>query len=227
MTSGAWAVVPVKELAQAKTRLAPALPPEARVALVEAMLEDVLAALAAARGLAGIALVTVDPFAERLGLRHGARVLREGARDGHTGAVTAAARTLERESCATIITLPGDVPAVTPAEIERVLAAHREGHSFTIVPAHDRRGSNAVVLSPPTAVSLAFGNDSFTPNLAAARRCGIEPVVVEDVPGIARDVDAREDLAALLDLPGAHATKAALHDLMRRGGPLHLHGAAA
>ncbi|MFO1302162.1 MAG: 2-phospho-L-lactate guanylyltransferase [Burkholderiales bacterium] len=217
MTSGAWAVVPVKELTQAKTRLAPALPPEARVALARAMLDDVLAALAATRGLEGIALVTVDPFAEQLASRHGARVLRDGARDGHTGAVTAAARILDGESRRTMITIPGDVPAVTAQEVERVLAAHRAAPSFAIVPAHDRRGSNAVVLSPPTAVPLAFGSDSFAPHLEAARRCNIEPVVVEAVPGLARDVDGPEDLAALLDLPGARRTRTVLEDLRLRG----------
>lgn len=227
MTTGAWAVVPVKELAHAKTRLAPALTPEARIVLVRAMLEDVMGALAATRGLAGIALVTVDPFAERLALRHGARVLRDGARDGHTGAVSAAARLLERESCATMLTIPGDVPAVSAGEVERVLAAHRASPSFTIAPAHDRRGSNALALSPPTAVPLAFGNDSFAPHLASARRCGIDPTVVEHVPGLARDVDGPEDLAALLDLQGAETTKTVLRDLMRRGGPLQLQGAVA
>ncbi|MFO1310658.1 MAG: 2-phospho-L-lactate guanylyltransferase [Burkholderiales bacterium] len=224
---GTWAVVPVKEAALAKSRLAPDLPAEARVALVRAMLEDVLAALAAVRGLAGIAVVTVDSVATHLAARHGARVLREGARDGHTGAVTAAARLLERESCGTMITIPGDVPAASAEEVERVLAAHGRAPAFTIVPAHDRQGSNAVAVSPPTAVPLAFGNASFTPHLEAARRCAVEPVVVEHAPGLARDVDRREDLVALLGLPGAHATKRALRDLMHQGGLIRLHDANA
>jgi len=63
---GVWAVVPVKELDQAKERLAPVLPPERRRALMLAMLEDVLAALAATPGLGGLAIVTVDAAAWRL-----------------------------------------------------------------------------------------------------------------------------------------------------------------
>ena len=40
-----------------------------------AMLEDVLAALAAAPGLAGLAVVTVDPAARGLAARYGAAVI--------------------------------------------------------------------------------------------------------------------------------------------------------
>ena len=58
-----WAVVPVKELTGAKTRLASLLPGELRQQLMLAMLDDVLAALTLARGLAGVAVVTVDPAA--------------------------------------------------------------------------------------------------------------------------------------------------------------------
>lgn len=207
---GCWAVVPVKELAHAKTRLSPECPPSVRIALARVMLEDVLRSLAEVHALAGIAIVTADAYAVKLADRYDAQVFSDGARDGHTGAVRAAAQRLERQGCGTMLTLPGDIPAVTSAEIERVLRRHAEGPSFTICPAHDRRGSNAIVMSPPCAISLAFGNDSFLPHLEAARGHGIEPTIVLDVPGIARDVDHFADLMALQSLPGARLTKAVL-----------------
>ena len=66
-----WAMVPVKNTAIAKQRLAPALPQEQRQALALAMLEDVLSALAGAPGLARRLLVTIDPAATRLAARYG------------------------------------------------------------------------------------------------------------------------------------------------------------
>jgi 2-phospho-L-lactate guanylyltransferase len=122
---GVWAVVPVKELDRAKERLAPVLPPERRRALMLAMLEDVLTALAATTGLSGLAVVTLDAAACRLAARYGARIIETGARDGHSGAVAAAARLLAAEGCPGMLTLPGDIPLVTPAEITQLLAAHR------------------------------------------------------------------------------------------------------
>ncbi len=192
--NGIWAIVPIKETADAKQRLAAALPPALRRELAMAMAEDVLAALADTRGLAGIAVVTLDPGAAALAGRYGARVVADGARDGHTGAVTAAARRLAGEGAAGILTVPGDIPLVTADEIATLLAAHRPAPSFTIAPSHDERGSNAIAMSPPGAVPLRFGDDSYFPHLAAAEACGITPTVLR-LPGIAFDIDNPADLA--------------------------------
>ena len=196
---GIWAVVPVKNTAAAKQRLGPVVPPRLRPELALAMLEDVLAALAAARGLAGRILVTTDPGAMALAARYGLECWANGAADGHTGAVTAAARRLAGEGKGGILTLPGDIPLVTSAEIERLLAAHRPAPSFTIAPSHDEKGSNAILMSPPDAVPLRFGDDSFFPHLAAAEARGIAPVVLH-LPGIALDIDNPADLGHFSDL---------------------------
>jgi 2-phospho-L-lactate/phosphoenolpyruvate guanylyltransferase len=191
--SEVWAVIPVKETAGAKQRLAPALSAELRQALALAMLEDVLAAVAGVGGLGGIVLVTIDTQAVGLARRYGATTVAVGARDGHTGAVVAGARHLMAQGRGTMLTLPGDLPLVAAGEIERLIAAHSQAPAFTIAPAHDDLGSNAIVMSPPDAVKLRFGEDSFFPHLAAARAAGIEPCVVR-LPGIAFDIDNPQDL---------------------------------
>ena len=192
-TNGIWAVVPVKDTSAAKQRLAAAVPPPLRQALMLAMLEDVLAALAEASGLAGRLLVTTDPMAQRLASRYRADWLTDGAADGHTGAVAAAARHLAANGAAGMLTVPGDIPLVTAAEIARLLEAHCPAPAFTIAPSHDEQGSNAILVSPPEAVPLRFGEDSFFPHLAAAEAHGIRPTVLH-LPGIALDIDNPADL---------------------------------
>ncbi|HEX3536025.1 MAG TPA: 2-phospho-L-lactate guanylyltransferase [Stellaceae bacterium] len=192
--AGIWAVVPVKETEGAKQRLAAVLSPQQRQALALAMLEDVLAALAAAPGLAGIALVTVDPDAIRLARRCGAECLPDGAREGPTGAVTAAAQRVAASGADGMLAVPGDIPLVTANEIAQLLAAHRPAPSFTIAPSHDEMGSNAVLMSPADAVPVRFGDDSFFPHLAAAKARGLAPTVLH-LPGIALDIDNPADLA--------------------------------
>ena len=201
-----WAVVPIKELDGAKQRLAPLLSPAERRALIEVMMGEVLEAVAGARSLAGIMVVTLDPQATTLASGLGARVVTDGARDGHTGSVTAGLRLLAREGRGGMITLPADIPAATSAEIDQVVAAHLAAPSFTISPAHDDLGSNAVICSPPDAVPLRFGDNSYFPHLEAARRCGIEPTVIRQ-PGIAMDIDHPVDLAAFLRLPQSAGTR--------------------
>jgi 2-phospho-L-lactate guanylyltransferase len=188
-----WAIIPVKETAGAKQRLSVSVPEHLREELVLTMLEDVLAAVAKARGLAGFALVTLDPKATALARRYGARILTDGARSGHTGAVAATARLLASEGVGGIMQLPGDIPAVTSEELTQVAAMHRDAPAFTIVPSHDEFGSNTVVVSPPNAVPLTFGDDSCFTYVRTAQRSGIAPQFVR-LPGIGRDIDNAENL---------------------------------
>jgi 2-phospho-L-lactate/phosphoenolpyruvate guanylyltransferase len=192
-----WAAVPVKTFTGAKQRTASILSAAQREILAATMLEDVLAALAGSGQLAGIIVNTVDPVAVDLARRYGARVVSEGALDGHTGAVLGMARVLTAERKGGLLTVPGDIPRVTAAEIDAVVASCRAAPSFTIVPAHDELGSNAVLCAPPLAVPLRFGDDSYFPHLIAARRQGIEPVIVR-MPGIGLDMDHPADLRAFL-----------------------------
>jgi 2-phospho-L-lactate guanylyltransferase len=196
----------VKEFTGAKQRLAALLSPGQREALAETMLEDVLSALAGATLLAGILVNTVDPRAAALAERYGARVVTEGARDGHTGAVNGMARVLTAEADGALLTVPGDIPRVTAQEIDAVVASCQAAPSFTIVPAHDELGSNAVLCAPPFAVPLRFGDDSYFPHLQAARRHGIEPAIVR-LPGIGLDIDHPVDLLAFMRAPPRRPTR--------------------
>ena len=214
-----WAVIPVKETTAAKERLGDAVPRHLRPGLALAMLEDVLAAVAktlhqGATGLAGIAVVTLDPGARALAERYGARILTDDARGGHTAAVAAAARTLAAEGRDGMLQMPGDIPLVRADEISLVLALRRTAPSFTITPSHDDFGSNVVLVCPPTAVPLTFGDDSFFPHLRAARACGIEPLIVRQ-HGISLDIDRPEDIWAFARLRSRTHAQAYLerHDL--------------
>lgn len=198
--SSLWAVVPVKNFAHAKQRLASVLSAGERRNLFRAMLGDVLRAVADAPGLAGIALVTREPEVVRMATSHGARVLMEDANRGHTAASTHGARMLAAEGVPGILQLPGDLPLLSPADVAAVIEHHESAPAVTIVPSRDRRGSNAVACSPPEAMPFRFGDDSFYPHLECARARGIEPRVLER-DGIALDVDTPEDLRAFLRRP--------------------------
>ena len=218
------AVIPMKDSGQAKQRLAGVLSGTQRRELALAMFEDVLATLAAVPELAGIMVVTVDPSAGAIAARYGARVASDGAHAGHTGAVAAAARQLAAEGLG-MLEVPGDIPLVEAGDIRQLIAAHGSvpdrtlgstlgstlggSRAFTIAPARDQRGSNAVLCSPADAVPLRFGENSFFPHLAAARACGIEPKVLQ-LPHIALDIDTPDDLALFLAAPSRTRAQALL-----------------
>jgi 2-phospho-L-lactate guanylyltransferase len=205
--SSFWIIVPVKDTRHSKQRLMTSLDAHQRRALALTMLEDVLSAIAPVRARAPCAVVTVDPDATAMAGRYGMRVLTDGANDGHTGSVMAAARRLGSEGASGFLTVPGDIPNIATAEIEALLNAHRSAPAFTIAPSHDELGSNAIACSPVDAVPLRFGPDSYFPHLAAARRAGIEPAVLR-LPGIAMDIDTTEDLARFMRVKPRVTTRA-------------------
>ena len=206
-----WAVLPAKNIVDAKQRLAEALRPAERRTLFRLMYENALSVLSSARGLDGIAVVTCDPAAAEIAESFGARLITEPANDGQTAAVERAAKTLAAEGARGILTIPGDTPLISAAEVERVLDAHGDPPAMTIVPAHDRRGSNCIAVSPPDLIPFSFGNDSFQPHLAAARERGVEPRVLP-LPGLGLDIDTPEDLRALLRRPEANPVCDFLND---------------
>ena len=196
-----WAVVPAKDLAGAKARLAHVLSAGERRRLFHAMLSDVLGALAEMTSLDGIALITRDPAAKALALRFGAETIPEDENSGQTAAVAHGISRLMARGVADIVQVPGDVPLATAGEFEQVIAAHLPAPAMTIVPSRDQQGSNCVVCSPPDSVPLRFGDNSFFPHLDAARRAGIEPTICA-LPGLGLDIDTPDDLAELLARPG-------------------------
>jgi 2-phospho-L-lactate guanylyltransferase len=223
--SGLWAVVPVKNMPDAKQRLAGVLGARERQALFGAMLEDVLGALAASYGLAGILMVTRDPEAQRLAARYGARVLVEEENRGHTSAVSLGAHALAQEGAVGMLQLPADIPLLTPEDLAALLQAHGPAPAVTLAPSRDRRGSNAVACSPPDLLPLRFGDNSFIPHLQRARALGLEPRIVAR-PGLALDIDRPDDLAAFLAMPSptrayAYLAESGIADRLIRNASLH------
>jgi 2-phospho-L-lactate guanylyltransferase len=198
MSARAVVAVPVKDLASAKQRLARVLTAAERAALARAMLHDVLAALDAAP-FDEVWLVTRDPEATAVGRALGARVLAEPDNRGHTAAVALARAEAERAGVALFATVPGDLPGVTPSELTELLAtaAAAEPPAAVFAPSRSGLGTNAVVLAPPAAMPLTFGEPSFENHLAAARARGLAPHVVRR-PGLGLDVDGPEDLMRLV-----------------------------
>src|SRR5262249_26188536 len=94
------------------------------------------------------------------------------------------------------LTVPGDVPCVTADEMRQLVDGVREG-APVFVPSRSGLGTNGVALAPPDAMALTFGEPSFARHLETARARGFTPKVLT-LPGLGLDIDAPEDLTALL-----------------------------
>jgi 2-phospho-L-lactate guanylyltransferase len=197
--------IPVKDLVNAKQRLVPVLAPDERRALAAAMLEDVLAAVAAAR-LDAVWIVTRDDEVSAVARRFGATVVSEAENRGHTAAVAAAQARARSAGAAVFATIPGDVPCVSAAEVDALVGAADATPAVVFAASRSGLGTNGVALAPPDGLALRFGEPSFANHVAAARARGLVPRLL-DLPGLALDVDDADDLGALL--AGGRATRSA------------------
>ena len=192
------AVIPIKQLADAKQRLSGLLTGEERTRLFRAMVQDVLVAVEVCPLIDEILIVTSDEEVAELARSFGASVMPEPKRPGLIAAVTEAANALTERGDTNLVFLPGDIPLVTPEELEVVLDGfgRNADAELIIVPAEDLGGSNCVACSPPDCMEFGFGEDSFRRHLRLAESRGIVPTVTR-LPGIGLDVDTPSDLTRL------------------------------
>ena len=170
-------LVPVKNLANAKQRLASVLDQATRAELAQAMLHDVLDALAACCGNSEVSLVTSDPFALDLAQAFSFQVIPDATNRSETDAIEMATQLCESRGVESTLVIPADIPLIKPSEVTAVLHAAPEKGSV-LVPAADGRGTNAIFRRPAALFPLRFGNDSFKPHLAAARATGNPSLVL-------------------------------------------------
>ena len=207
--------VPVKDLTRAKQRLTSVLSVAERGELAGAMLRDVLRALAAA-DLERVWVVTCDPAAAAIARSLGAEPVSETVNRGHTAAVALAQAEAARRGARVFLTVPGDVPCVTADELRQIVDGVREG-APVFVPSRSGLGTNGVALAPADAMPLTFGEPSFARHLETARAHGLTPRVLA-LPGLGLDVDAPEDLTALLAEPSATETRRLVSTWRARAG---------
>ncbi|WP_226702778.1 2-phospho-L-lactate guanylyltransferase [Microbulbifer elongatus] len=211
-----WALLPLKQFAYAKQRLAEVLGDEERYRLFEAMVKDVLSILQGHPDIDGIWVVSDDPVVESLAAEYGAEWVTESilrAR-GLNWSVQAGVAALAKRGIHEVMVIHGDLPLLTRSELSKLVAAHRhctgaEPQSkprMTIVPDVRFQGSNCLVCSLASRMNYRFGNASFGIHVDEAERLGFEVQVVE-VPGIMLDIDTPADLMHLVGHAGGVAAK--------------------
>jgi 2-phospho-L-lactate guanylyltransferase len=218
------AVIAVKSLDRAKSRLADRLRPEHRARLVLAMLADTVTAAAAAPQVVSVTVVTPDPAVADLARTLGATVHPEPRRDSidpadpdglNTALIDAAAALRHRHGPIDLLALQADLPALRAAELSDMLTTAPHGVRSIVVD-HAGTGTAALLVRDATAaLDPRFGPDSARRHIAAgATDLG------GDWPGLRLDVDTADDLDLAVDLGAGAATRTVLYDI---GWPDHVH----
>jgi 2-phospho-L-lactate guanylyltransferase len=189
------AILPVKRFERAKQRLGVTVPDPLRADLARAMVGDVLSALRECSLLDLRIVVTSEQSVAAAAAYQGATVVRDDAQQGQSAAVAlglacAHAAGVERALC-----VPGDCPALDPAEIDGLLAGGGE-REVTIVPDRHGTGTNGLLLAPVDAIAPSFGPGSCERHCQLAQTAGVTHRI-ERPSSLLLDIDTGEDLQAL------------------------------
>jgi 2-phospho-L-lactate/phosphoenolpyruvate guanylyltransferase len=195
------AILPVKSFAHAKQRLGASVADPLRADLARAMVGDVLVALSETASIERTIVVTREDSVSAAARYVGALVVEDAAEESQSAAVALGVERALIEGFERVLCIPGDCPALDPAELDSLLAgAERE---VVIVPDRHGTGTNGLLLSPPDAIAPSFGPDSCERHLALAREAGAV-CRIERPPSLLLDIDTGADLAALRErLPDA------------------------
>jgi 2-phospho-L-lactate guanylyltransferase len=206
------AIIPVANLEGAKTRLGETLDAEERHDLVHGLLARTVVTALAVDRIADVLVVSPDREVLTRAAELGARTLRQrsrglnaGIRDGRDDATAGGADT--------ILVLPIDLPFISEAAIEAILAALPDDAATaeppgtgdrptagdrptpTVVLVTDRHGTgtNALALAPPDVIETAFGPGSRAAHSGRAEAAGARYVEIAESP-LTVDLDTPEDL---------------------------------
>jgi 2-phospho-L-lactate/phosphoenolpyruvate guanylyltransferase len=193
--NAAWAVVPLKSPAAAKSRLRGALDAGARQRLMLCMARHVVRTLVRTPGIAGVAVVTASPDIAAQVERDGAIVIRQDRDEGTAPACRIAADVLSG-TATSILMISGDIPLIHAADVAELVELAARTPVVAIVPDRAGEGTNALLCAPPAAIAPCFGPDSFRRHVAAAHARGVEVRIVES-DALALDIDDIEDLDEL------------------------------
>lgn len=192
------AIVPVKELARAKSRLAEVLSPAARRRLMLMMLGRLLHLLTGECGtkLAAVWVVSNDAEVLPLAAEYGVRTLPDSAGELN-GALEGAREAVQKAGGTALLVVPADLPQITAADIAELSGALQTGAAVVLAPDAERDGTNALGLRLPSPLRFQFGIDSFARHYAAAVAHS-QAIQVYASPTLALDIDTPENLQKLV-----------------------------
>ena len=201
-----WAVLPLKSVRTANSRLTPVLSAVEREELSLLMVKDVVSVLESSANLGGLLVITNCPIMTSHCAKLEVTVLEEGCRPQLNSAIKKAVQFLYQLGVKKFFTVPGDVPLLSLSELDRLIQCVQMSTGIALVPSHDGQGTNSIASSIPIQISPQFGFDSFSIHRQSAKDQNVS-VDVFSLPGLGFDIDEPQDLIRLSSIDGNSRTQ--------------------
>jgi 2-phospho-L-lactate guanylyltransferase len=214
---GIWAIVPVKALELAKSRLDPVLG-EARGTFMRALARRTVATLLQAPEIDRVLVVTGDSAVSADAAAEGADVLGDDGR-GLNDALALGIDHARRSGAETCMVVPADLPLLSPEALSDIVSAYQAhggsglgGSGMGVVRCKDGDGTTVTIFPAAAPVSPRYGPGSFAAHCAMQ---GVSTFEI-DAPQGAFDVDTPADLVRLTSMKGVDPVLCAILDQRRR-----------
>ncbi|MCE2489490.1 MAG: 2-phospho-L-lactate guanylyltransferase [Anaerolineae bacterium] len=188
-----WAIVPVKPLRRAKSRLADVLSPEQRRLLAERMLRHVLQVVQTAPQILGTLVISRDSEALAIAREYDLRTVQEAGSPELNAALGRATQVVAGWGGDSVLVLPADLPLLEAKDLGALIDRGSEGPCVVIATDAQRDGTNALFMRPPGAIGFAYGEGSFSRHRQLAHAAGIRLREFHSST-LALDIDVAADL---------------------------------
>lgn len=187
-----WAIIPVKPLKNAKSRLSQVLTPEQRYELAQSMFRHVLSVVSTVQPITGAVVISRDTKALSIAREMGAKTIQEGVDSDLNPALMRATAIVSTWRADSVLILPADLPFINVDDIKDLIHLSTD-KSIVISTDKDGDGTNALLVRPPGLIRYAYGKGSFKQHITHAYDVGAD-VKSYFSERLSLDIDYPEDL---------------------------------
>jgi 2-phospho-L-lactate/phosphoenolpyruvate guanylyltransferase len=191
------AVIPVKSLHSAKSRLSPFLTLQQRKNLALLLLNATIKTVKASRFVSDIIVVSSDNIIEYLSLKNSLKFIKDADSGVNNAVILADRYCIENEIDANII-IPNDIPFLSFRSIDQIcIISEKYSKCVIICPSKRFDGTNILFRKPPGVIKTFYDNDSYANHLNEAKKLNI-PIELLDQANLRFDIDTKDDLIEFL-----------------------------
>ena len=156
-----WVVLPVKPLAEGKSRLHNFLDPEKIIELNKGLFESTFERIMNCNSIDQLMVVTHDPQLLTYTEANGGLGLQENYPSSLNQAISQAFSVIQEEDPGPVLVIPADLPQMRSEDLAELISLGKSDRFLVIVPDWHQTGTNALYISGPTLIQPRFGHRSF------------------------------------------------------------------
>jgi 2-phospho-L-lactate guanylyltransferase len=199
-----WAIIPVKPLNRAKSRLSGVLSPAERQQLAERMFRGVLQVVRTVPQVMGTLVISRDGRALAIARDYGARTVQESGNPELNAALMRATQVVARWHGSAVLILPADLPLLAGEDIIAMIELTGHGERSVVIATDQHQdGTNAMLVRPPGLIEYAYGRGSYQRHVDLARYAGAT-VQTYHSARVSLDIDVPDDLKSYHELIGGY-----------------------